>query len=418
MPLLAGGLVADASGDQIVDASANRVGEPAVQVVVGASGVLFDALQAGGVREVAMAIPWTQIAEILGPIIADAIAAALLGEDEELLTTMAGQVEDIDLRTEKWEPPSGLHYQTLVYDVGQLINGIPASGGLTEEEHNHLVGLANLGASDVWDYQLQFPTPANWYADLPMWSLMSYAAQAGFFQSLISGQPLPSSRWFRLAGAPERIAGLLDDARTSQPQLVLPAQPDFSQVQEGDTVLSFLLRTQPAFDWQVLTGHHYWDGGAIGYPADSGGNVCWVICLLRASDLVVQQAASLVTSEGFLPDPVTVAPVWPGLANVTMGDPVALDTGVTITEPMDGILITITGVDPHKVWYTYDSQKAYRHVGSLAFVTDNGALEQYQIVAFESGLYTPLHIERAAGVIIRTAGGTVGTATPWTRTEA
>jgi len=415
MPLLAGGLLGDASGNNVQDASANNVGEQSVNVVVSYGGFLMAERTQG---------PWQEILDFLNKLqdaidlgegfVTSAVLANLTNGIAQIIDDVAAVQTTVNLTDDRvYElTDEGTHD---LQDVLDAIAAIEPGGGLTEAEHDHLLGLANLSAGAVWDHEIQFETPAQWYNDLPMWALMKYAAQAAFFQSLISGLPLPNSPHFRLSGDPQSISGLLDDARTADPQLDLPADPDLSEAIEGDTVLSFLQRTQPAFSWQVLSGHHYWDGGTVGAPVESGGNDAWIICTLRDLDIVSSQAGTIITGEDFLADAVNVPPVWPGEDNVDLGTPVALDTGITVEGPMDGVLISITGVDQYKTWYMYNTTKAYRHIGSLAFYADNGAIEQYQVVAFTSGVYTPLHMQNAAGVLIRTAAGTTGTATPWSR---
>jgi len=415
MPLLAGAMLGDASGNNVQDASTNNVGEPTVVVRVAYGGFLL------------AETPWYKELEDFLTRLEDAInigkdfveAAVLANITNGVIMLLDNQKRltwNASSGTATYEGPDEVNWTGYTLKgVLDAIADIEPGGGLTEEQAAQLAALQNTDPADIWAYPLQFPTPAQWYNDLPMWALMLYSSQSAFFQSLVSGLPLPNSPYFRLAGPPDRIAGLLDDARTAQPQLTLPADPDLSLVEEGDTVLSFLQRTQPSFDWETLGGHHYWDGGTVGVELDSGGNVCWVICTLRDLDLVTQQSGTIITGEGFAAIAVGVPPVWPGEDNVTLGEPVALTTGLTLSGTMDGVLIDITAVDQYKTWYMYHNRKAYRHIGSLAFIADNGAVEQYQVIAFASGVYTPLHMEHAAGVVIRTAAGTTGTATPWAR---
>jgi len=414
MPLLTGSALADASGTALEDASSAALGEPDLQVAISSAGVLMEAVQMG------VGPWWEMLLEILVP----AIVESVLGPSGPTLDQVNANIDEV---REVIDPQPGVlpnvrdevlflssDHEFNIQTLKTLIEALEP-GGLTTEEHDQLLGLANLSASDVWDYAIQFPRPSGWYTTVAMWQQLAYAAQSGFFQSLITGQQLPNSRWFRLAGTPDVIAGLLDDARTSEPQLVLPEDPDFADVVPGDTVLSFLLRTQPAFDWQVLSGHHYWDGGTVGFPTDSGGNLCWIICTLRDGDLETQQAASLITSEEFLPDPVPTPPVWPGSAGVTLGTPVALVDQLHLVGTMDGILVNVT-TPPSKVGKRAIGGAFYDYnTGEVAFETDSGDIEPWQYLGFRDAIFTPKTMTSAAGVRLRVLAGAEGTVTPWVK---
>jgi hypothetical protein len=115
--------------------------------------------------------------------------------------------------------------------------------------------------------------------------------------------------------------------------------------------------------------------------------------------------------------PAPAPPVWPGLAQATLGTPVALATGVTITEAMDGVIVNITGAPTKQGYFTYDDTKSWRNTGSLSFFNDIGAQEYQQYLGFETAIYCPKVMVRAAGVKLHCASGVTGTVTPWTITE-
>jgi len=110
----------------------------------------------------------------------------------------------------------------------------------------------------------------------------------------------------------------------------------------------------------------------------------------------------------------TSAPIWPGILNVTLGTPVALDVGLTVTTPMDGVLVSITAVPPGTGLFQFDDVQSYRFIGAIAFVTDDGEEEFPQNLGFESAVYCPKAMQSAAAVKVRTKPGIVGTITPWT----
>lgn len=110
---------------------------------------------------------------------------------------------------------------------------------------------------------------------------------------------------------------------------------------------------------------------------------------------------------------VLTAPLWPGLAGVTLGAPVALDVGVTITTPMDGILIAITAVPASTSSFNFNGKLSYRYLGAAAFFNDDGDEEAPQNLGFEFETYSPRSMVRAGGVDVRTKPGVSGTITPW-----
>jgi hypothetical protein len=109
-----------------------------------------------------------------------------------------------------------------------------------------------------------------------------------------------------------------------------------------------------------------------------------------------------------------VAPVWPGLANVTLGTPVALATGVTITAAMDGVLIDITSAPAKQGFFTFDTAISYRNIGAIAFFSDDNQEEFPQLLGFTQAVYCPKTMEHAAGVVLRTSADVTGTITPFT----
>lgn len=118
--------------------------------------------------------------------------------------------------------------------------------------------------------------------------------------------------------------------------------------------------------------------------------------------------------QGYPPIAGTTGPVWPGLANVTLGTPVAIAPGVTISEPMDGVIVTITSYPTKQGYFTFDDQISLRNAGALAFVTDDADEEFPQLLGFLNAIYCPKSMSHAAGVVFRASVDLVGTITPWT----
>jgi hypothetical protein len=113
------------------------------------------------------------------------------------------------------------------------------------------------------------------------------------------------------------------------------------------------------------------------------------------------------------PSLAPLGPIWPGVANVTLLTPVAITSALDITEPMNGVIVTLTGVPPDKPRYVIGDQTATAHIGQLAFLSDNGDMEYPQNLSFASELYVPTTMLLAAGVKLRAVPGVTGTVTPW-----
>jgi hypothetical protein len=132
----------------------------------------------------------------------------------------------------------------------------------------------------------------------------------------------------------------------------------------------------------------------------------------EAAQLVLDAIALLPTEGGG----GAGAPVWPGIAGVTLGTTVALVDGLHLTTAMDGVIIAIT-TPPSRTGTMNigDATFDYRE-GQVAFESDEGDLEMWQYLGFRNALYTPRSLQHAAGARFRVLAGAEGTVTPWTVT--
>ena len=201
-----------------------------------------------------------------------------------------------------------------------------------------------------------------------------------------------------------QLAGWQTQAQTFIDQTIAPGGDllplDFSTVLATDAT---------AVDWlNRLWGSTYfedWGGGSPGVIA-SDGNSYWVPWLQTPTFQLLRDQALGLTG-------VKVPPVWPGLAGVVLGTPVALAAGVTITAPMDGVIIAVTSYETKLGFFTFDTTISLRNAGALAFFTDNGQEELPQSLGFLDAVYCPKTMTTAAGVVVRLSNDIVGTITPW-----
>lgn len=149
--------------------------------------------------------------------------------------------------------------------------------------------------------------------------------------------------------------------------------------------------------------------GCLGLDDVSSSNWSWVV------DLPIDKWLQLKANLGLI-NTATVAPVWPGLAKVTLGTPVAISSGFTVTGPMHGVLVDITSLAANKPFFDFDGSLSYRNIGALAFQEDNGQEEFPQNLGFTSAVYCPKTMALAAACVVRADTSMTGTVTPWTIT--
>lgn len=173
---------------------------------------------------------------------------------------------------------------------------------------------------------------------------------------------------------------------------------DWTDLLPADTRLTWLTRTEPSKVWH----EEAIDGTVWCYYNEASPYAEQVFFALTEMEFQGQKATRLA-----------VAPIWPGLANVTLGDPVALGSDVTIPGPLDGVLIALTTPPSGLSSFSMGGQTWYYRAGQVAFVSDNGDTETWQYITWTNALYCPRAMVRAASAILRGLAGVEGTVTPW-----
>jgi hypothetical protein len=184
--------------------------------------------------------------------------------------------------------------------------------------------------------------------------------------------------------------------------------PDYSDIRPDDTVLSWLQRTDTNLTW--TQGYDGLPHARAGGPSSYGHNY-----------EITPTFTSFPLSPTSTPPPPVLeippaAPVWPGLANVTLGTPVALEDGLVVSGPLDGVLVDVTGHPSGAGKYAFGGLASWRYLGGICFRTDDGQAEWPIQMGPESGILTPRSMKRAASAVVRLNGGFTGTVTPWTIT--
>ena len=189
-----------------------------------------------------------------------------------------------------------------------------------------------------------------------------------------------------------------------------PVLPYFDphELLAADTITSCLNRINPGVSFFNLDGSD--DGYAFAYVVNGSGTT---YCTTTFTGLDVARYKILL---GLTPAPPPIAaPVWPGLANVTLGTAIAFSgSGFDVPGPMDGVLVELTTVPTPLPYYIYGSQTQYGKLGGVAFATDNGDVENQELLGFMHAVYTPRTMSKAQVCHVRSLSGIVGTVTPWT----
>lgn len=179
-----------------------------------------------------------------------------------------------------------------------------------------------------------------------------------------------------------------------------PANNDTANINNvlpTDDRVTFLNRETGETDWHLdpLTGFPTFDTGSqTNYP------LVWPI----------SEAEFDLIKFGYPPH---AAPVWPGIAGVTLGTPLTLDDGITVPGPLDGVIVAITSVPVPISFYPFGTLKSYVRAGAIAFVDDNGDAEFPQPFGPENLVIVPKSMQQADHALVRLPSGVIGTVTPW-----
>lgn len=224
------------------------------------------------------------------------------------------------------------------------------------------------------------------------------------------GVAIPYNPWFRYHACDGwSLAKGLHEFGENQP--VWPPTPDWATWDGVQTVAQFLNAIDEFPMWGPMSG----DDSIPSYAQRPAWLYAGGVEVFRC--IVADWMLPYVSGQAWLGQKLRrrqLPPVWPGLDFVLLGDPVSIDTGVTITGPMDGVIVELGEVPPERDYYSFDSQLSYAHIGALAFADDNGAVEGFQPFSFGKHILTPTRLWQADACYLRADPFIVGTVTPWT----
>jgi len=177
-----------------------------------------------------------------------------------------------------------------------------------------------------------------------------------------------------------------------------PAMPirtpiwDMSQVEAADTLLSFVSRLNSYVTWTYHTG----TGDHVTGQYNDGAGSIWTFTTK------LDEAAFQLLKRAYLRS--SGAPIWPGLAGVTLGTPQAITPPTqTLAGPMAGVIVDITGGTANLPHFLVGAMDSWKAVGTLMFESDHGDAETFQLLGPRQAIYTPRTMTQAQSCLLYTS---------------
>lgn len=332
--------------------------------------------------------------------------AAVLYPPASVPVALAGVLSDA-LLEEGWDQDATVPTTTPATQTNNIYAGTQAIVPVTPPPAGYGGDSAADVAIAVWGYLLGTLNAQGQNHNITAGNLLGFLGTLANIYGGKDGQGDIRTPWFRWVSKDSEYTCSPPWGTALPPWNVVP-HLDFTLVQADDTVLSYLAREYPAWDWTTDDPMGGTNSGRVWALVLNEAPYVWLRCTLTDQDLHHLTTTVEVTA--------ITPPVWPGIANVTLGEAVAFNDLIEVDGPMDGVLIAYT-TPPSKVSiYSFGRYTAYGRAGQLAFVSDNGQVEEEQWLQFNQALYTPKAMARAASCLVRPIAGQEGTITPWTVT--
>jgi hypothetical protein len=262
------------------------------------------------------------------------------------------------------------------------------------------VGAITASWPSAWDtgagnavWQTPIPT-SGLFAYIHLQAAGTAQIQMGGFQRVILTPQGNDPAWV-LIGDPH-----IDGQGAVDPSTTFPL--DYTTILATDVTPAAWLERVFAVPWTTFSN------GMVGL-ADPGANTYfWVVWITQTCWLQVLAALFPAAASGAL------APVWPGIADVTLGATQVLADGLLVPGPLQGIIVTISAVPTPISFYPFGPIRSYVHVGAVAFVDDNGQAETVQPLGLDTNVVLPKGMVAADHAYIRLQSGVVGTVQPFT----
>ena len=235
-----------------------------------------------------------------------------------------------------------------------------------------------------------------------------------------------------LAEAPGFMVQLPNDLTILVTSPLFAPKPDYQDILDTDTRLSWLQRTDTMNTWSLPVG----DSNPSA-PTLINGEVTqgWLRPTFTEADFQGWKLSGLTSgqvaavkgdTEAILAEfPITIPPptvtlnappVWPGEANVTYDDAVALADQLVLDGPMDGCVVNVTTPPTRTGLRMIGGQPMDYGVGEMSFGNDSGWIEPWVYLGFRTAVFTPKTMRSASHAYFRVLAGAGGTVQAWHRT--
>lgn len=398
--------ITDGNGNTVTDQSNNYIGDTGVDmnpllallpmVAGGSGGAFWDALIG--------AITSALINEMFGEPVGHGVVATIddLAPINDALGDWTNSFDTVKSYFEYITSTHNINLQDVIDAIGV--------GGPIELPETWPEGW-NEGVSEaIWNPAFQIGTWVQTPYNLTMGSHLAHISQ--FVHSYLGAQGImdPRNTDFSLVYYTPAAFSVLQELGYIDVAPDVPDPIDWTLWTPGTTLADFLNAQESKYTWgEVLAPGQVTQGVCWAQIPNFGGYPIYYRCNVEEWMLPLKAGvgySGTVSNAG--------APVWPGLDNVTLGESISIDTGVTIDTPCDGLIIDIQTVPAPVGHYTFDTALSHMHVGAVAFYSDNGAVETAQNFSFDSHVLVPRAIQHPAGCYIRAKAGVVGLITPWT----
>lgn len=271
-------------------------------------------------------------------------------------------------------------------------------------------GYGAPSVSDIWDEQRAF---SDMYSTnglgLNAWVM---AQSINAFGALVGGQAgyLDSrSPYFSLiASGPDTAMYERGPwAFRAASRTVPPATPTWSAWNGVSTLVAFLNAQCPTHVWSTTSPDGVATPGFAWAPDPDESNVWWR-CNVQEWQLpfVSGRLASMLTYQA--------VPAWPGIDNVSLGEPIALaDSGVYESE-CDGFILSLSSVESGIQYTQVGDYKLYSKLGRYSFLSDAPSTEVWQGIPSNNCILMPSRLLHTTGVVLHFYRGVTGTVTPFT----
>jgi hypothetical protein len=320
------------------------------------------------------------------------------------ITALTASMADLRSSTARALPNS-------MYNLGNIYDAIAAGGGANQDILDAIAAVRGTGdpdlaavltaiaglpagatPSDVWTYVLSAaPGTGGRTADAALshlWLNRRVKSQVEAVTSL--GNP-----HFVV-----EIAGTDEQYSCDEWNIVTP---DYADIQESDTVLTWLQRTE--------TSGRTWEldettSTVVSYTLIGDEYFSAVRCILHDSDLRKLGGFAAASEAG--------PPLWPGAAGVTLGTPVDLTVSAIVDGPMDGILVAITSSAPGAGSWEVDTFESVRYAGYVVFLSAEGHADTTQFLGPTDNVFCPKTMQQAGSCVVHLNKVLTATVTPWT----